>query len=350
MLKLYKSWLFVVLVTLSFNGYAQHTHKGKEVDHVTFWDTLFGNEEEFMVCYPKDHQGFFYAIILLSIVSLFMAIFIFYSFRKYNRKLKKSSAIIHQKNSEMLESIRYAQRIQNTILPTESEFKLIIPTGFVFFRPKDIVSGDFYWVHQVESKKIFAVIDCTGHGVPGAFLSLIGFNGIIRAVKDDQILSPDMIFDRMNDYVKIALRQFQNEELSDGMEGGIAVYDEQTKTLEFVGARMNLIHISKGELNLIRGSKLTIGTSDMNLVGPPENNQIQLQSTDSFYLYSDGVVDQFGSNGRGKFKISRLKELLLQVHPHLSEIQLATIQDTFKQWQGETEQIDDMTLLGVKVD
>lgn len=309
---------------------------------------MFGSEEEFQVCYPKDHQSFFYMIIALSLISIGMAIFIFFSFRKYNRKLKKIGDLVQVKNTEMLDSIRYAQRIQNTILPTKEEFNTILPNGFVIYQPKDIVSGDFYWVHQIGRKKIIAVIDCTGHGVPGAFLSLIGSNALKRAVIEEQELSPNQIFHRMNAYVKDSLGQLGSSDARDGMEGAIAIYDEEKQVIEFSGARMNMIHVTNGELNILRGSKLTVGTVEEHVKGPPISTEVKIENGDNIYLYSDGVVDQFGDRNQGKFKISRLKELVLKVEALDPEIQEFTITSTLKNWQGAEDQVDDLTMVGVK--
>lgn len=337
-----------LFIFVPFVNLAQHDHEGHQVEHLTFWDTFFGSEEDFMVCYPKDHQSFFYAIIVLTIASIFMAFFIFYSYRKYNRKLEKYSALVQEKNTEMLDSIRYAQRIQNTILPSKEEFNALLPNGFVIYQPKDIVSGDFYWVKQVGDKKVIAVIDCTGHGVPGAFLSLIGHTALSRAVVDDGQLVPSGILHCMNNYVKQSLRQFEASDVTDGMEGAIVVLDEANKHIEFAGARMNIIHASEGEVNLIRGSKLTVGTVEEHVSGPPEDVSIVLKAGDSIYLYSDGVVDQFGKGDSGKFKISRLKELLIKVSDFESQEQKKQIQIEFDNWKGETLQIDDLTLVGLR--
>ena len=345
--------LFVTISLFTFlpfyNG-AQHNHEGHEVEHLTFWDTFFGSEEDFMVCYPKDHQSFFYAIIVLTIASIFMAFFIFYSYRKYNRKLEKYSSLVQEKNTEMLDSIRYAQRIQNTILPSKEEFETVLPSGFVIYQPKDIVSGDFYWVKQVGNKKVIAVIDCTGHGVPGAFLSLIGHTALSRAVLDNGQLVPSGILHQMNNYVKQSLRQFEASDVTDGMEGAIVVLDEVNHSLQFAGARMNIIHSSGGELNLIRGSKLTVGTVEDHVSGPPVDVNISLNTGDGIYLYSDGVVDQFGKRNSGKFKISRLKELLTKVTGQSSTEQEHQIRSAFENWKGDTEQIDDLTIVGIKID
>jgi len=346
--KAFRLLFVIMLLLLPYIVLSQHHHDGNEVEHLNFWDTLFGSEEEYQVCYPKDHQSFFYAIFALSLISLGMAVSIFYGFRRYNRKLKKISALIQEKNTEMLDSIRYAQRIQNTILPTSAEFNSILPKGFVIYQPKDIVSGDFYWVHEVGHKKIIAVIDCTGHGVPGAFLSLIGSNALVRAVKEEKELSPSLIFDRMNDDVKESLNQLKASDVMDGMEGAIVVYDMQRHIIEFSGARMNLIHVSNGQLELIRGSKLTVGTVEEHVQGPPESIERAISKGDSIYMYSDGVVDQFGANDRGKFKISRLKELLLEVGAMEIEQQEQVIRTTLDQWRGNEEQIDDLTMIGVR--
>lgn len=348
MLKPNLKTLFILLVFTPIHLFSQEfKHLGKEVEHLTFYDTLFGNEHEFMVCYPKDHQGFFFAIIGLTIFTILLAIYIFYSFRKHNRQLKRINDIIHVKNTELLDSIRYAQRIQNTILPTQEEFQNTLPNGFVFYQPKDIVSGDFYWIHQQDDKTIVAVVDCTGHGVPGAFLSLIGHNSLVRAVKDDKVLEPNMILDKMNDYVKRTLRQMDINDVNDGMEASVVVFEKGKNTIQFAGARMNLIHVSGNDLNIIKGSKLTVGTVEKHITEPPNNENITIAEGDSIYLHTDGVVDQFGGLKGGKYKISRLKTLLQKVSKEKPTTQEQLIKKEFTNWMNHYEQVDDVTLIGI---
>lgn len=344
--KILKKLFLILLSSPIFNVFPQK-HSGTEIDHLTFYDTFFGSENEFMVCYPKDHQGFFFAIIALSIFTILLAIFIFYSYRKHNIELKKINQIIHEKNTELLDSIRYAQRIQNTILPTKEEFKAVLPNGFVFHQPKDIVSGDFYWVFQYQSKTIVAVVDCTGHGVPGAFLSLIGHNSLVRAVKDEGVIKPNLILDRMNDLVKRTLRQMEINDVNDGMEASVIVFDKENQKLEFSGARMNLIHISSGNLEVIKGSKLTVGTVEKHITNPPKNQEIVIKKGDSIYLHTDGVVDQFGGEKGGKYKISRLKTLLQRISKEEPDKQKELVEKEFMTWMGSLDQIDDVTLIGV---
>jgi serine phosphatase RsbU (regulator of sigma subunit) len=167
-------------------------------------------------------------------------------------------------------------------------------------------------------------------------------------VDDGGDLNPSLIFERMNDYVKQSLRQVEASEVTDGMEGAIVVIDEKNQSAQFSGARMNVIHATAGAVNLIRGSKLTVGTVEEHVSEPPVVETIQIAPGDSIYLYSDGVVDQFGANDKGKYKISRLKALLASIANSTVAEQEAMIRTTFNQWKGDVEQIDDVTLMGMK--
>lgn len=334
---------------------SQHTHEHNEdqpnkVEHLSFKDTFLGSEDNFQVCYPKDHRNFFYMIFLLILLIAILAIFTFVNVRKNNKLLGIQNKIIEEKNRDLVDSIKYSLQIQKSILPKEQVVKKSFENIFIFYCPKDIVSGDFYWIFSDERYAYVAVVDCTGHGVPGAFLSLIGNNAINKAVKEDGETEPGIILDKMNFYVKETLNQNGDGELKDGMEVALCKYDKQENTLYFAGANLSLIYFKEGELNIIKGNKCTVGSVQPHVKGiAPVTNKIQLTKGDSFYLYTDGIIDQFGGESSKKYKISGLKNSLTAIHQKDIATQQKEVIHTFETWKKDQEQLDDVCVIGVKI-
>ncbi len=332
-----------------------HAHEHEEnqsnkVAHLSFKDTFLGSEDNFQVCYPKDHRNFFYMIFLLILLVAILAIFTFVNVRKNNKLLGVQNKIIEEKNKDLVDSIKYSLQIQKSILPKNEAVKNAFENIFIFYSPKDIVSGDFYWVFSDERYAYVAVVDCTGHGVPGAFLSLIGNNAINKAVKEDGETNPGIILDKMNFYVKETLNQHGDGELKDGMEVSLCKLDKVENTLYFAGANLSLVYFNEGELNIVKGSKCTVGSVQLHVKGvPPVTNKIHLKKGDSFYLYTDGIIDQFGGENSKKFKISGLKSLLSSVYQKDIVTQETEVVQVFETWKKDQEQLDDVCLIGVRV-
>ncbi len=351
----------VFLLTLLLSGnliIAQHNHShsheheensSNKVEHLSFKDTFFGSENNFQVCYPKDHRNFFYAIFLLILLVAVLAIFTFINARKTNKLLESKNKIIEEKNKDLVDSIKYSLQIQKSILPKASTVNNSFENIFVFYCPKDIVSGDFYWIHHDERYAYVAVVDCTGHGVPGAFLSLIGNNAINKAVKEDGEAEPGAILDKMNYYVKETLNQHGDGELKDGMEVALCRLDKQTNTLLFAGANLSLIYFNNGELHTVKGTKCSVGSVQTHVKNAPETHIVQLEKGDSFYLFSDGIIDQFGGKEGKKFKISGLKNLLTAIHQKEITTQQKEVVHTFETWKNNQEQLDDVCVIGISV-
>ncbi|MCW8939540.1 MAG: SpoIIE family protein phosphatase, partial [Flavobacteriales bacterium] len=255
------SFLFILFqfgnVLLAQDNHS-HVHGHEEnqsnkVEYLSFKDTFLGSEDNFQVCYPKDHRNFFYMIFLLILLVAILAIFTFINVRKNNKLLGIQNKIIEEKNKDLVDSIKYSLQIQKSILPKNETVKNAFENIFIFYSPKDIVSGDFYWVFSDERYAYVAVVDCTGHGVPGAFLSLIGNNAINKAVKEDGETDPGIILDKMNFYVKETLNQHGDGELKDGMEVSLCKLDKVENTLYFAGANLSLVYFNEGELNIVKG-------------------------------------------------------------------------------------------------
>lgn len=268
--------------------------------------------------------------------------------RERTLELSQQKEIIEEKNKHITDSIRYAKRIQDATLPSIGLVRSYLPDSFVLFKPKDIVSGDFYWVEHIDDIVLFAVVDCTGHGVPGAFLSLIGHNSLNQIVNELGIYKPSEILFELDKIVHGTLQNnVESTNIKDGMDMAICSLNLQTLELEFAGAYNPLYLIRKEELQEVKGDKIAIGTGQEDL--RYQNSQIQLQKEDRIYLFSDGYADQFGGPKGKKFKYSQFKELLIQIHAKPMDEQHKLLNHYIEAWQGDLEQLDDVCVIGVKV-
>jgi len=319
------------------------------IKHLTFSDTFFGNEDMYQVCYPKDHRSMFYFIIIFSIISVVLGVLVIYIKTNSNKKLKQKNEIIAEQNKDLIDSINYAQRIQQAILPDSILTNNVLKNGFVFYKPKHIVSGDFYWVHKTKNLSFIALMDCTGHGVPGALLTMLGYNAINEAVIGKGLTDPALILDHMNTDVKAALKQNQNKGIQDSMEVAIVCINSDSNQLLFAGANLSLQLVQNGKLQIINGGKCSVGSVQEHVVDLPVTHSIQLSSGNSFYLYSDGYADQFGGPKGKKFKYKQLEQLLLSNIGKTKKDQLTALEQTFNSWKNGLEQVDDVTVIGVNI-
>lgn len=278
-----------------------------------------------------------------------LLIFLFFVIRMLIRKRKDHDFIQAQhqelevKNKEIIDSINYAKRIQTAILPSENQIKKHLKDSFVLYQPKDIVAGDFYWITQINNKVFFAVADCTGHGVPGAMVSVICNNGLNRAVREYGLTDPGKILDKTRE---IVIEEFEksSDDVKDGMD--IALCCLENNNLEYAGAHNPLWLIRDNELLTIKANKQPIGKFDSK--EPYTTHKIELKKGDSLYLFSDGYVDQFGGEKGKKFKTSGFRNLLLNIQSKVMQEQQKIIKDNFFKWKGNMEQIDDVCVIGVK--
>jgi serine phosphatase RsbU (regulator of sigma subunit) len=250
---------------------------------------------------------------------------------------------------DVTDSIIYAKRLQYSILPPEDKILDICPDSFVYFKPKDIVSGDFYWFEKVGGKSLYAAVDCTGHGVPGAFMSLVGANGLNSAVREHKITRPSEILNQLNTYVSESLNKSdEHSEIRDGMDMTICAVDYASMTLEYAGANNPLYIIRNNEFLITKADKFAIASFK-----PGEkkytNHLIPLEKEDAIYVFSDGYADQFGGPNEKKFMYKNFRRLLLEIHQKPLAEQKHILYTELKEWQGEVEQIDDVLIIGLKV-
>ncbi len=248
------------------------------------------------------------------------------------------------------DSIRYAKRIQEAILPPDSLVKRLLPNSFVLYKPKDIVSGDFYWIDEKDGKTMFAAVDCTGHGVPGAFMSIVGYNLLKHVVNNNNFTKPSLILDGLNEGVSETLHHGHEEsQAKDGMDLSLCTIDFKTLELQYAGAYNPLYIIRDGKLLETKADKFPIGL----FVGTERkkftNHVIQLQKGDSVYIFSDGYADQFGGPNGKKFMAKHFRDLLLDVQKSPIGKQKDILNNTIEEWRGQLDQVDDILLIGVKI-
>jgi serine phosphatase RsbU (regulator of sigma subunit) len=272
-------------------------------------------------------------------------------------EIKQQKNVIEHKNREITDSIMYASRIQQGILPDAEEIRLMLPNSFLFYRPRDIVSGDFYWMKPLKgSSKIgfdnlvgVVVADCTGHGVPGAFMSFIGSTILNQTQNDKKIETPADALNYLNTQLPLTLQsKVKTGQINDGMEAGICIVNKNTDRLYFAGANLNLIHIRNKTVHEIKGDKHSIGlnTEQQKTF---TNNELQLEKGDCIYMFSDGYPDQFGGAKGKKYKYKNLLNFLNENSHLSSEEQHQKLSDNFDSWKGDLEQLDDVLLFGMKI-
>ncbi len=294
--------------------------------------------------------------------------------KERTKQIRKQKDEIEKIHHELKDSIIYAEKIQKAVLPSNKVIENCVSDYFIFFKPKDIVSGDFYWATCVDSKFVITVADCTGHGVPGAFMSMLGVSFLNEIVNNDKILQAGDILNTLRQKVIKAMQQRGVEgEQKDGMDISICVIDTKTLQMEWAGANNPLyviknkeLKISNNENSIIKlcdNSKLKIQNSKLLYEVKPNkmpiaiyikmepftSNKIQLEKGDNLYMFSDGFADQFGGPKGKKFKYKPFKRLLLNNAEKSMEEQYKIIEKTFYDWKGELEQVDDVTVVGIKL-
>ncbi len=267
----------------------------------------------------------------------------------FNEEITAQKQIIEYKNANIMSSINYAKRIQSAFAPDKDLLKNNFPDSFMFFKPKDVVSGDFYWFAAHNNKILVAVGDCTGHGVPGALMSMIGMNLLEELVYMKNITNPAQLLTELDKGFK---RQLQKPEVSinDGMDMALCEIDKTAKTLSYAGAHCPLTFIQDGEMTNIKASRFPIG-GEIRIEKHFENHTLPIDKPRYCYIYSDGFQDQFGGTGkiRKKFLSNHLRQVLFQNHALPFEEQRNLLKNAFNDWKGEEAQTDDVLVIGFKV-
>ncbi len=271
--------------------------------------------------------------------------------RERTAEVVSQKEMIEQKNRDITASISYASRIQTAMLTPPSIISKHLKQHFILWKPRDIVSGDFYWMKEVRGKTYIVAADCTGHGVPGAFMSMLGIaflNDIVRAEMDDDVSASD-ILNELRNRVKLSLGQRGIDgETQDGMDMALCIIEQDKRSLQFAGAYNPLLILRDGELFEYKGQRMPIGIHRNEK--PFISHKIEIQTNDTIYIFSDGYIDQFGGKTGKKFMPKPFKRLLTEIHWKPMEQQQKILEKTLKNWQGETfSQIDDILVVGVRV-
>jgi serine phosphatase RsbU (regulator of sigma subunit) len=271
-------------------------------------------------------------------------------------EIEKKNAALEQQNDEILhqkkeieDSINYARRIQEAILPINMDIANAYPESFVLFRPKDIVSGDFYWFGATETHTILVCADCTGHGVPGALMSMIGSDKLNQAVLQNGLTNPADILSFVNRGIKNSLKQDEDKDTTrDGMDAAIMSFSKDLSTVQYAGANRALWMVRDGELMEYAPTKSAVGgftPDDQAYVV----HDIAPMAGDRFYMTTDGYADQFGGMGGKKLKVKTLKDFIMELHQQPMATQSEILEQRFNEWRGDLEQIDDVCVIGVRL-
>lgn len=311
---------------------------------------------------PWYRSNTFYVVAVLASV-IFLVMYI----KLRERKLKKEKRVLaekvrlrtkevvekslelEKKNNDILDSINYARRIQEAILIPQSEIESYGLDAFILYQPKDIVSGDFYWFNKIGNKILFAAADCTGHGVPGAFMSVVGYSILDKIAIELNETRPEVILQELSYGVEKFLRQKENEKMpKDGMDMALGVYDQHTRKLDFSGAFNPLYLVRNGEVTEFKADRFSVGSYE-----PGNEKQFQRHTTttepgDCAYVFSDGFVDQFGGPDYKKFKSRQFKKLLADIAHLPLQDQQQQLQHTLNAWMGDVEQLDDIVVVGIR--
>lgn len=268
-----------------------------------------------------------------------------------NERLEQQNAEITLQKKSITDSIDYAKKIQDSILPPPQQIRKVLPNSFILYEPKDVVSGDFYWLDSRDKYSIFAAVDCTGHGVPGALMSVVGFNLLNQAVNEMGLTKPSDIIHHLDYGVNKLLRQSDGgNTVKDGMDLALCSYDSTTKKLQYAGVFNPAYIISKGEFIQLKPDKFPVGINTDGVTDNYTNHECQLYAGDMVYLFSDGYADQFGGPMGKKYKYTRFRDLLLKINKLSCEEQKEILRKEFLEWKGGLEQVDDILVIGMRVD
>lgn len=267
---------------------------------------------------------------------------------RQKEEVERQSKRVVELYKNVTDSIRYAKRLQESILPPDGRIRDLMPGGFLLYRPKDIVSGDFYWVEAVDGKTVFAAVDCTGHGVPGAFMSLVGHNGLNQVVKERKVTSPGEVLEQLDRIAFDTLHKNRDQNVHDGMDMALCIYHHDSLLLEYAGANCPLYIVRGEQVIQFPPDKVAVGgirEGDRRFTG----HRIQLHKGDAAYVFSDGYADQFGGPKGKKFLYRQFRELLVRITPETPERKKTLLNEAFNKWKGTLEQVDDILVMGMQV-
>jgi serine phosphatase RsbU (regulator of sigma subunit) len=305
---------------------------------------------------PKFTETNLFFILLGSVLIIAVLAIIRFRERKLNHdkmvlegKVRERTAEIEAQKKEIMSSIEYARRIQQAMLPAESLFCETFADYFILFKPRNIVSGDFYWIAEENDRVCFTVADCTGHGVPGAFMSMLGISALNDIVNRKESLSASSILDLLKESIKRSLKQTGKPgEAADGMDMALCAYDRKKRSMEFSGAYNSMFHFREAKITEYRGDRMPIGI----FYGEKKqftNHQVDIRKGDVIYLSTDGFADQFGGPSDSKYKIKNLKLFLSTIKDMPMAEQKQLLNEEFDRWRGGNDQVDDIAIIGIRV-
>jgi serine phosphatase RsbU (regulator of sigma subunit) len=272
-----------------------------------------------------------------------------------NEELSRVNAIIEQKNKDITDSINYAKRIQMGILPREGSLDKCLENYFVLYKPKDIVSGDFYWAADARDREtnnqlsVIAAVDCTGHGVPGAFMSMLGNTLLNQTIAHQDVSSAADVLNFLNHKLPENLKSTNEQTIRDGMDIALCIIDKENMNMQFAGANNPCWIVRSGEIMELKGDKQAISASTDSVKQDFKNQILELKKDDHVYLFTDGFADQFGGPKEKKFGYRRFKEILLMNAGHTLAQQKSALAAAFEEWKGKLEQVDDVCVIGIRI-
>lgn len=293
------------------------------------------------------------AALILLVGLLILAIYSFNQSRKKNRIVNHQKALVEARNKEVEDSIAYAERIQRAVIPEQHWLSEVFPKSFVIYLPKDVLSGDFYWVYNVTTNtntklKLFAVGDCTGHGVPGALLSILGINYLNLGAVSSNVNSTGEALDYLNEGILHTFGK-SSQTIRDGMDIVLGAINPETNELYYSCAKNSMYIVRKGEIITLKGEKKAIGNDEYEKSFQFSTEQFQLEKGDVIYAISDGFQDQFGGPKGKKFKIGSLKKRFVEIADKDMIEQKELLQKAFNDWAGDQEQVDDVTVMAIRI-
>jgi len=345
-------WFFNVIATIilvlvmngiiNFSIYLQHSSYYGLVMEVWFFSLALGTRFNVMKKEKELAQAENLKLVKEQNIVLEQRVF------ERTMEVRDREIKIRELYEDLSDSIHYAQRIQQAILPTQEKFKQLLPESFIFFKPRDVVSGDFYFLEEMENKIILTAIDCTGHGVPGAFMSLIGNDILTEIVINQKTTEANKILGKLHRGIRFLLRQEETKN-HDGMDMALVIIDKKDKTIEFAGAKNPLLYIQNEELHKIKADIMPIGGEQREIERVFTLHKIDISEPTTFYLFSDGFQDQFGGPKGKKFMTKHFRELLFKIHQKPMQEQKQILENTLQNWIDKEEQVDDILVVGVRV-
>ncbi|MBK9282794.1 MAG: SpoIIE family protein phosphatase [Sphingobacteriaceae bacterium] len=287
--------------------------------------------------------------IVLALIPLMLIVYSVWdktnTIEKAQQTISYQKKIIDEKNKDIIDSIQYAKRLQEALLPSTSDIENALTDHFIFYLPKDIVAGDFYWFEKNQDFAFIAAADCTGHGVPGAMMSVLCSGALSRSIKEFKLSETHEILNKTSELVREAFVKNKGD-VKDGMDISILRLNHKTKQIQWSGANNSLWYINKGELKEIKADKQHIGYNEKQLTF--SNHNFHLPDNSMLYLFTDGMADQFGGEKGKKYKYKKLQQTLLDIHTLPCQQQNQKLKEEFNRWKGNHEQVDDVCIIGIK--